>query len=224
MTHRLPFLLLALGLVAGCSPAESTRGDLDRVDFSYQESCFQGCALEQPVLPDSRERISVTGPGDDAGINVGSSNPGVATFLVVRSCSPECENEIVVKTHAVGDAKLELYSKTGELVDATTIRVRAMASATFQRVDENGELVPVDRLELTSGQSVELWAEPLTADGKKLLGTQGFDWQSKDVNVIDLPATQGRSVTITGREPGTTTLDMSVGSGTAAIEVSVPAG
>jgi hypothetical protein len=160
--------VLSLLPIVACTPSNSTRGDMDRVDFSYHESCLLGCGLDQAVLTDSKERIAVTGRGDDASISVGSSNPKVATFLVVRSCNEsECNNDIVVKTHSAGDAKLTLYSSNGELLDSATIHVRTADSVAFQAVDHTGALIPIERLDLTPGQSVELWAEPMTKSGAK---------------------------------------------------------
>lgn len=222
-----PFLpLLALCPIVACTPPNSTRGDMDRVDFSYHESCMLGCDLAQPVLSDSKERISVTGPGDDAGISVGSSSPKVATFLVMRSCNEnECNNEIVVKTHATGDAKLTLYDKNGELLDSAMVHVRPAESLAFQAVDPSGALVPIENVELTRGQSVELWAEPIAKDGAKLLGNQGFDWQTANVSVAGFPdatpSASGKSVHLVASAAGSTELRVTAGGGSQSLPIVV---
>jgi hypothetical protein len=218
--------LLSLLPIVACTPSNSTRGDMDRVDFSYHESCLLGCGLDQAVLTDSKERIAVTGRGDDASIGVGSSNPKVATFLVVRSCNEsECNNDIVVKTHAAGDAKLTLYSATGELLDSATIHVRSADSVAFQAVDGTGALVPIERLDLTPGQSVELWAEPMTKSGAKLLGNQGFDWQSDDLEVLGFedatPSATGKSVHLVAGAAGNTELRVVAGGQSQALSILV---
>jgi hypothetical protein len=218
--------LLSLLPIVACTPSNSTRGDMDRVDFSYHESCLLGCGLDQAVLTDSKERIAVTGRGDDASIGVGSSNPKVATFLVVRSCNEsECNNDIVVKTHAAGDAKLTLYSATGELLDSATIHVRSADSVAFQAVDGTGALVPIERLDLTPGQSVELWAEPMTKSGAKLLGNQGFDWQSDDPKVAGFedstPSATGKSVHLVAGAAGNTELRVVAGGQSQALSILV---
>lgn len=218
--------LLALCPIVACTPPNSTRGEMDRVDFSYHESCMLGCDLEQAVLTDSKERISVTGPGDDELISVGSSDPKVATFLVMRSCNDdECNNDIVVKTHAAGDAKLSLYAANGDLLDSTTVHVRAAESLTFQAVDRTGALVPIERLELTHGQNVELWAEPLAKNGTKLLGNQGFDWQSANAEVAGFedstPSATGKSVHLVAGAAGNTELLVTAGGGSQALPIVV---
>ncbi len=263
-THASIGSLLALSAFAlGCtvSLGASSRGDLDRVDFSYRESCFWGCSLDEPVLADSHERISVTGPGNDDGITVGSSNPGVATFLVVRSCvcdrstggatdasgevqslnsdgsceasfDKHCDNSIVTKTHSAGDAKLELYAANGEIVDRTTIRVRAASSVGFERTDDQGDRTAIDRLELAPGDSVLVSAAPATDDGSRILGAEGFSWSSDDAKVAGFedslfqltsqaPAGTGRSMFVKAEQAGITTLHVGAGGGSGSIEIIV---
>lgn len=218
--------LLSLLPIVACTPPNSTRGDMNRVDFSYHESCLLGCDLDQAVLTDSKERIGVTGPGDDEAISVGSSNPKVATFLVLRACNEsECNNDIVVKTHAAGDAKLTLFSAAGDVLDSATIHVRAADSVAFQAVDPGGALIPIERLDLTPGQSVELWAEPLSESGAKLLGTQGFDWQSDDANVAGFedatPSALGKTVQLIAGSVGNTELHVTAGGRSQALSIAV---
>jgi hypothetical protein len=218
--------VLSLLPIVACAPSNSTRGDRNRIDFSYHESCLLGCGLDQAVLTDSKERIAVTGPGDEASISVGSSNPKVATFLVMRSCNEnECNNDIVVKTHSAGDAKLTLYSAAGELLDSATIHVRSADSVAFQAVDSTGALIPIERLALAPGQSVELWAEPMTKNGAKLLGNQGFDWQSDDPKILGFedatPSATGKSVQLLAGAAGNTELRVVAGGQSQALSILV---
>ncbi len=207
---KLPLMAfaLSLGLVTGCNPelGDQTKGELGNVEFSYHESCFFGCSLDQPVLRGSTERISVTGPGNQSDVVASSSAPEIASFSSSRFCdcersagneaegysaSPDttcqsgfqlvCDNYFAVKTGTVGDAKIELRDATGNLIDRTTVHVRDAHEIRFGRIPAaGGEAEEIATLELAAGESAELIAHPYADDGAQLLGEHGFVWQVAD--------------------------------------------
>src|SRR4051794_30674846 len=90
--------ILVFGLVgsAGCKDdgsEDGTPGELGRVAFTYQQSCFFGCPLEQPLLAGTRETIAVTGAGDEEGVTAQSSDEGVAELAIEHACYCERDDE-----------------------------------------------------------------------------------------------------------------------------------
>jgi hypothetical protein len=200
--------LLGLAVLGGCSnPAEEhTNGELGKVEFSYRASCFLGCDLQEPVLSGSTERVALSGPGNDAGLCVRSTAPGVASFSVERVCSCDqvhgttgesyapgpsgacntgyalsCRNYVDVQTGESGDAKLELVGSAGETIDRATVHVRAAEQIGFERIPA-GKGGRVESLTLSAGDSVELRALALSG-ATQLLGTHGFSWHLDDAQV-----------------------------------------
>src|ERR1043165_3840758 len=92
---RFVVLLLAAVSAACQSDAafDSSLGELGRVAFRYQRSCFFGCPLAQPLLSGTRERILVTEAGNDRGVRAQTSDSAVAEFAMQRDCYCEREDD-----------------------------------------------------------------------------------------------------------------------------------
>lgn len=235
-------MLLASALAVACEPQGSTTGDLGRVEFSYGASCLAGCGLERPLLAGSTERIDVSGPGDAADIQVRSSRPEVATFVLSRSCScarqsgnaaevhsvspdaacadgweKECQNAILVSAHAPGDTELGLIRADGQLLDQATIRVHRAESIEFSA----GE-----RVEAVVGQTESVAVVVRDADGQELLAHDGLRWTSSDPFVLAFstlggpasePGHQRASVSVVGVAPGAAALSVVAGEAEASL-------
>ena len=150
---------LAVLFVCGCekkADESGTRGEYGRVAFNYQRSCFFGCPLEQPLLVGARERITVTGVGDDEHVTVRSNDDQLARFAIERSCfcqrgdepsgrfevaqsahcevpfHKHCDNDVLVEALAEGDPDLELRDATSAVLDRVQLRLREAAEAEFE--------------------------------------------------------------------------------------------
>jgi hypothetical protein len=206
-------LLLAVGCKANDSGDGSTLGEQGRVEFDYQQGCFFGCPLEQPLLVGTRQTISVSDPGDVAGAQVTSSKPKVAEFALERACYCEredhsggqiviaedasckgvfhkhCDNSVLVQAIAKADAELELRDKQGKLIDQVTVIVREAARARI-------EVTYPDRLGAVESSSIELKTDgkaQVDASfyddmGRKLIAQNGVSWSVDDEKVASITA------------------------------------
>lgn len=207
-------LLAAVGAACQSDAAfDSSLGELGRVAFRYQRSCFFGCPLAQPLLSGTRERILVTGAGNDKGVRAKSSDSAVAEFALQRDCycEPEgdsggrievdedarceaprtksCENQILVQAKAAGDAELELRDSRGAVIDRTVVLVREAESARF-RGTLASQLGPREAtsFELREGETLNLELTLFDARGRALLAPEGVHWRSSDASVVRVTA------------------------------------
>lgn len=204
------FCGVALVLV-GCS-TESTRGELDRLDFEINspgarvgEQCFISCAVDHPLMLGTVETISVTTPKLTTFLHGTSGDPSVLAVEddVRTCCSGTCEKgdrydeclaegkeasystSFKVTAVGTGTARLELRTVSGELYDRLAIDVHAPHTIELQlRQRDDGELVyrRVDTLELT-GKHVDVRAIVRDRDGEWLFATRGVTMQLPDMDV-----------------------------------------
>ena len=149
-------VVIAVGVV-GCAGPEGkpdgTYGSKHRVAFSYQRGCFFGCPIGQPLLAGSQQTVNVSGPGDDPGVVVESSDSDIAEFSLQSQCfcdqpsgaaievaadakcrggeQKRCENSVLVQAHDDGDVLLELHDADGDLLDQIGLEVREADRAQF---------------------------------------------------------------------------------------------
>jgi hypothetical protein len=202
---------VASAALVGCASPQGdghTRGELGRVKFSYQRSCFFGCPLDQPLLVGTRESIRLTGRGNEGGVVPESSDKAIAIFALERACYCErrdaskvrieiaddagceaafrkaCENTVLVEAKSEGDARLTLKARDGITIDRATLEVRKAARgllrATFP--DRLGSIETTD-LALHTGETVALEVELFDAEGRKLLAPEGVVWRVDDAKV-----------------------------------------
>jgi hypothetical protein len=206
-----------IGSAAGCKKVEAgedhTRGELGRVSFNYKRSCFFGCPLEQPLLAGTRERIGLTGAGDDEGVHVRSNNPEHAEFALERECFCErsdnaggriqiaddarceepfhkhCDNDVLVQAGSAGAATLELLDARDRPIDRASVRVADAAEAEFEATfaDHLGA-ISGDDFELTAGQSFDLALALFDDEGRKLLAPEGVHYRVQDADVATVTA------------------------------------
>jgi hypothetical protein len=215
-----PSLVLALATTlislaaAACEKHETVDGqlgELGKVEFTYQRSCFFGCLIEQPLLVGTREAIQVTGPGNDPKIEVRSDEEEVLSVAMERQCycerqdttgrldvaidgscqqpwSMTCENRIQVGAHRPGYAKIELL-RGNTLIDRVTAYVKEASRARFFGTlpDALGE-TDDDNFELSVGSQLELRVELYDEDGLELLAPEGVAWRVSDPEVATLQA------------------------------------
>jgi hypothetical protein len=218
-TSRLSFALCACSAlfgIVGCDPrahVDGTRGELGKVDFKYQRSCFFGCPLEQPLLSGARERIEVSGAGDQAGMAPHALDPDVAEFALERECFCErdpddgsriavaedasckapfrkhCDNHVLVEALAPGTTKLELRDAAGDVIDRVELTVadahRARFSATLP--ERLGKLEG-EAFELSAGQSAQLELTLYDERGFELLAPDNVTWHVADGAVATVSA------------------------------------
>jgi hypothetical protein len=209
-------VLLMAALAGACQSDavfDSQLGELGRVAFSYQRSCFFGCPVAQPLLSGTRERISVTGSGNDKGVRAKSGDADVAVFEIQRDCYCEreddkagrievaedakceaprekrCENAILVQSRESGDAELELRDAQDKLIDRTLVRVREADRARF-RGTLASELGPHEAtsFELRAGGTLNLELTLFDSRGRALLAPEGVHWTSSDADVVSVTA------------------------------------
>jgi hypothetical protein len=204
--HRIACLSLLSFAAGGCSAdlGESSAGELDAVEFSYQSSCFFGCELDRPVLSGSTLRISVSDAGDEAGVSVRSSDEAIASFAISRHCACErsgdgwaeattgsvelpcsegwtkdCNNSIAMSTHAPGDAHLELYSADQALIDRVEVHVRDAARARFES-GAGDDFEATNRLKLAPGETRAIRVSLEDTAGERLLAPDNVCWSVAD--------------------------------------------
>jgi hypothetical protein len=215
--NRFVVWVMCLGVCGGCKKGDAdsggTLGQQGRVEFSYQQGCFFGCPLEQPLLVGTRQTINVDDAGDTAGIAVSSSKPSVAEFVLERACFCErsdhsggrldiaedahcdgiwqkhCDNSILVQANAAGEAKLELRGKKDELIDEVPVIVHEAARIVLEAVYPD-KLGPqsAKSLELAAGSKLELNATLYDDMGRKLLAPEGVSWSVDDDKVAIVTA------------------------------------
>jgi hypothetical protein len=203
--------------VADCKASDSsdrsTLGEQGRVEFDYQQGCFFGCPLEQPLLVGTRQTISVSDPGDVAGIAAASSKPKVAEFALDRACYCEradhsggqiviaqdascmgvfhkhCDNSVLVQAMAKGDTELELRDKQGKLIDQVPVIVREAARALVEVTypDRFGS-IEASSIELKTGGKAQLDASFYDDMGRKLIAQDGVSWSVEDDQVASITA------------------------------------
>lgn len=248
MRHSISIFVLAAGsMLTGCGLelGESTDGELGVVEFSYT-AYFFGCGLHKGVAPGSTARISVSDPADVEGLEVSSTNAGVASFDIERSCYCEqsdgnealgtsvredqscesgwtkrCNNTIVMEAIAEGDAKLELRTAEGALLDRVVVHVRLPHFVTFE--DTNELVVPIH-------ESRHVRVTLSDAEGEEVLVSDGMHWSTGDKKVagfeelfssLDDERVAGPSVTVCAIGEGTTELRVRMGQAESVIPVRV---
>lgn len=203
-------------VIGGCKSNDSevhSRGELDRVSFAYQRSCFFGCPLAQPLLAGTRERITLDGPGDGEGVRVESSASEHAEFALERACfcqrsdgaggrieiadgagckapyRKHCDNDVLVQAGSAGRARLELFDARDALIDRATVIVAEAESAEFEATfaDRLGA-VAGESFELAAGESFELALALYDAEGQKLLAPEGVHYRVQDADVATVNA------------------------------------
>jgi hypothetical protein len=244
LNQRLRPIVAALSLsVAACSfdLGDSTTGKHGAVEFEYTGwTCLFGCAMDQPLLAGTEQTISVKGGrADDPGVVATSTNPSVAAFGVERSCdcersegnsttymSPdasgacssgfrlECDNIIEVQALSPGSAGLELRTRDGALIDATTVRIAAAATATLHG---EGGMEIGDAVTMNRGDNMLVSARLVDAEGRELLADKGVAWTIEgnaaasgwclfcSSDELDLRAAEPGSSTVTMRAAGVST-------------------
>jgi hypothetical protein len=208
-------LSLGAACLVGCEgPApDPALGELGRVQFSYQRSCFFGCSLDQPLLSGTREAIAVTGDGDAQAVTAESSAPEVAQFAVERDCycarndqlggrvevaedaacdAPRvkhCDNQVLVRAGSVGDATLQLDDAAGQAIDRATILVRAADRARFRGTlaSQLGAL-EASAFQVDIGDTLGLELTLYDAQGRELLAPEGVHWSSSAADVASVSA------------------------------------
>jgi hypothetical protein len=207
---------LSVAVFASCAKdvdvANGTRGELGRVEFVYQRSCFFGCSLSQPLLVGTREQIGLSSAGDAEGMSVASNDADVATFALERSCYCErsdttdhldiredagcpsvwrkrCNNSVLVAAAGSGEAQLELHDAHHELIDRVRVIVHEAHDARFAATlpDKLGPEIG-SRFELGHGKSLGLTLTLFDEAGLKLLAPEGVDWHVDDVMVATISA------------------------------------
>ncbi|HKU41427.1 MAG TPA: Ig-like domain-containing protein [Polyangiales bacterium] len=241
-------VILLLAVLCRCQTddsLDSQLGDLGRVSFSYQRSCFFGCPLAQPLLSGTREQIAVTGAGDGRGVHAKSSDADVAEFALERDCFCErdddvggrievaedarceaprvkhCDNAILVQAKAAGDVSLELRDEHDRLIDRATLLVRDAERARFRgtRASQLGAR-EADSFELRTGETLDLELTLFDARGRALLAPEAVHWQSSEPSLASVSAFL---------RPGGAELDAGLevvvtgrAAGTATVRVTVP--
>jgi hypothetical protein len=198
---------------ASCQEEElgdGTPGEMGRVSFGYDRSCFFTCPMEQPLLAGTREKISVDGPGDDRGVEPYTDEPKVAVFAVERDCFCEredpdtqievaegasckngfekhCDNTILVEAGVAGEAVLELRDEDGEPVDRVTVIVREADRARFEASYlDRLEAMEGEAFELEVGETIDLEVTLYDYEGQKLLAPEGVTWRVEDDAVANV--------------------------------------
>jgi hypothetical protein len=208
--------LLIAALAGACqsdATIDSSLGELGRVSFRYQRSCFFGCPLAQPLLSGTRERIALSSEGNVEGLRVKSSDADVAEFAIQRDCYCEreddvggrievdedarcsaprtkrCENQILVQAKGAGDADLELRDSHAAVIDRTTLLVREAQSARF-RGTRSSALGPREAtsFELREAETLDLELTLFDSHGRALLAPEGVHWRSTDASVASVTA------------------------------------
>ena len=212
-TIRLGLLALAAAGCAKSAAGGGTPGEQGRIEFSFQQGCLFGCPLEQPLLAGTRQEISVSDPGDAAGIKLSSSKPKVAEFALERACYCErddhrdgrvdiaedancdavwhkhCDNTILVQGNAAGETFLELRSKDGPLIDRVAVLVREAARARIEATFANRlGAMETSSIDLHTGNKVDLAATLYDDAGRKLLAGDHVSWAVDDDQVAVLSA------------------------------------
>lgn len=211
-----PALAAIAALAVGCAPTDEdgqTLGELGQVAFGYDQSCFFECAIEQPLLVGAREKIQVTGPGDDEGITASTPDDDIIDLALERDCFCEredgnpgrldiandadctgawrkhCDNIIPVEAKKAGDAHLELHDAQHHLVDRVRLFVRKADRAAFfaTYADRLGTL-ETDALELAAGERLDLEVELYDADGVALLAPGGVSWSIENDTIAIVSA------------------------------------
>ncbi len=201
------------GCLADTPSSSSSGGELGRVDFSFQRSCFFGCPLDQPLLAGTRETIALSDPGDVPGLSVTSSDPKIAEFAVERACrckrpdnkggaidiaedascqapyEKHCDNSVLVQANAAGDATLELRDRHADLIDRAVVQVREPKRAEFSGTYTTrlGSVTGTS-FQLVAGDTMDLSVAFYDELGRKLLSPEGVHWRSSNAKVADLTA------------------------------------
>ena len=226
------FLSLCVALAtAGCSfeLGDSSDGDRDRANFRYldvDDDCFFGCSLDEHVMVGARQLIAVDGAGE-AAVRVTSSNPDVATFDLERRCDGQgrCDTDIHMDAVGDGNAKLQLRSESGRVIDSVTVRVRDAESVSFEGFvgGDDSTTTRGDTFEVRVGQTLHIVGTYLDGSGDQLLSTDAVTWRFADETVAGFPllfsfeethhweTLANDDVTLEGIAPGETTLHVDGG-------------
>ncbi len=249
MINKTWCILVASALLwSGCGEDEApdaSLGELSVVEFRYQRSCFFGCPLEQPLLAGTREKISVTGPGDATGVTARSTDTDVVEFAIERQCfcerqdgengrllisesascdgvwSKHCDNDVLVQAVDVGEATLELIDGHGKVLDRVELLVREADQAIFSAVYPN-ELgsVEADVFELSGSEMIEMNLQLYDADGFELLAPEAVNWSVADEEVAIVNAWLiGRGASVSA---GLSVIVEATGPGDTELAVEVP--
>lgn len=241
----------ASAALTGCGFDTETPGDLGRASFRYEAECFLDCNLDQPLAVGATQRITVTGDGAEPDVVVLSSDDRVASFTLGartcsctrttaqgsegygltdtgQSCNPgytrDCSNRIDVKSHASGDAQLQLLAPGGALIDTVTVHVREAASIALESYDEDHPRT-VSQLAGHAGDSVDLRVLLSDEHGRPLFSTGAVELRSEDPAIARVEPeslwfdwSRGARFSARFARPGESTLVVS----TAGVAVEVP--
>ncbi len=196
---------IVLGLLlAGCnfSLGSSSSGEQHQVTFSYG-GCFFGCAVDQPMMLGTSERIDVKGSSIPA-VGVRSSTPSILavgdtsrtccapsgtcrTLATSDACTADETPSLSVTVNALGEgsASLDLVGADDATFDAVTLTVARPAALA---VTCNTKPPPI---QLASGSSCAVAWTATGADGKPLMASAGVTLKSSDAKVFELQAFAG---------------------------------
>jgi len=209
------FALFALVLIACQDDVadEPRSGALGVVDFSYRRGCFFGCSTEQPLLTGSHQTIDVTGPGDDEGVIVSTSDPDRIEVWLERECAcvrndndnsrieiandascdathhKVCDNRVEVEAISEGAARVTLDSADGETIDHVGLQIRDAHIGSFF-VTLPTVLGAREATEVTArvGDTIGVEVELYDGAGQKLLASDAVTWRVDDPQVAQVSA------------------------------------
>lgn len=213
-------MLLALSGVlslAGCPEGDEDlpgeRGEIGACNFVYR--CVNGtdpaCAGAQVVLP--------------AAIAVGGRFAMSCTVLsgplpTVFSPAGDLVRDDGLAFQALRPGIFPLLAVNGntEVIDIKHMRASAIAEVRVQP----GRELPVSRLSLARGQTVELTAMPYDAQGAELGGALSYSWRSADERYLTVETVaQLNTVRVRGVADGATSLMVTVGGESFPVAVTV---
>ena len=200
-------ILLGL-LLAGCnfSLGSSSSGEQHQVTFSYGE-CFFGCAVDQPMMVGTSERIDVKGASIPA-VSVHSSSTSVVavadtsrtccapngscrTLAASDACATDETPSLSLTVNALGEgaAELDLVGADGATFDSVTLTVARPAALALTCDTKPPPIL------LASGGSCAVGWTATGADGKPLMASAGVTLKSSDAKVFELQALAGPLLT-----------------------------
>jgi hypothetical protein len=233
------FAILLAGLAAACSDDDSstdsapTLGDHGRVEFAYRE-WFSTFSMDHGLLVGATMSIDVSGPGNQSGVAVASSDPAIATFSVRRGCScdsetansassrtideseacqaseqKKCTNFVYATAIAPGTTRLELRDANQAIIDSVAVTVGTATSGYIEGSRPGSDEKPkrLDAITMRVGEQISFSGRFTDAGGKRMVGEPSS-------YATDAPAVAVAGIffmpSLTAVSAGTTTLRLAI--------------
>jgi len=207
-------MALAIGGTAGCG----TRGELRTGTFTYEcvdksdVACvFLGSAsLPALMAKGSRARVNFS-DGNDNSFQVLPAAPRLASL----------ENGNIV-FHEPGVVALIAQRGPDQVGDFVNVSIAVLdhLALTSEVVGAPAGMLPGT---VPNGQQATVTAAPIGPSGQSLAGALAYTWTSSDQTIatVTTPTSPDHKVTVTGKAPGTATIQASAGGATGDIVITV---